>query len=160
MEAGQLIPVRFWASTITDTKSLPKKSIDQARHGGGMCEFSLSNDGGKSFRVIATYSETCPDVTFEWPVRIPDNVPSCNTPGKCLFSWSWTATLVPQFYHNCADITLQGIKDGRLPKKNIQLYNFGKYKKKTFHGDGHSRSAGPGPIEQEVAEASRRKTLY
>ncbi|KAF9964057.1 hypothetical protein BGZ70_006987 [Mortierella alpina] len=73
IKAGQLIPVRFWTSEMRDADRLPKKSIDEARHGGGMCEFSLSYDGGKSFHVIATYTKTCPDAAYEWPVRIPDN---------------------------------------------------------------------------------------
>lgn len=51
-----------------------------------MCEFSLSYDGGKNFHVIATYSKTCPDAAYKWPVRIPDNVPSCNKPGNTLLS--------------------------------------------------------------------------
>lgn len=82
MKAGQLIPVRFWTTELTKTDKLPAKKVSEARHGGGMCEFSLSNNGGKSFHVIATYTKTCPDVMYEWPVRIPDNVPSCNDPGK------------------------------------------------------------------------------
>jgi len=62
-------------------KNLPPKNMPQARHGGGMCEFSLSYDGGKNFRVIATYTKSCPDTAYKWPVRIPDNVPSCDKPG-------------------------------------------------------------------------------
>ncbi|KAF9098582.1 hypothetical protein BGX23_005885 [Mortierella sp. AD031] len=144
----------------TQAHKLPKKKVQEARHGGGMCEFALSTDGGKSFHVIATYTKTCPDVMYEWPVRIPDNVPSCNSSGKCLFSWSWTAALVPQFYHNCADVTIEGVKDGKLPKKTIQLYDFGNHKKKvTFPGDGRSHDHGPGPISAEVKVASRRKSL-
>lgn len=84
---------------MKDADHLPKKSIDEARHGGGLCEFSLSYDGGKSFHVIATYTKTCPDAAYEWPVRIPDNIRSCDDPGKCLFAWSWTAALIAQFYH-------------------------------------------------------------
>ncbi|KAF9153895.1 hypothetical protein BG015_002375 [Linnemannia schmuckeri] len=160
MKAGQLIPVRFWTTELRKVDKLPTKNVPEARHGGGMCEFSLSNDGGKSFHVIATYTKTCPDVMYEWPVRIPDNVPSCNDPGKCLFAWSWTAALVPQFYHNCADITIEGSGDGKLPKKMIQLYDFKGHKKGvTFPGDGRSHDHGRGPIAAEVKIASRRKSL-
>ncbi|KAF9356202.1 hypothetical protein BGX26_005592 [Mortierella sp. AD094] len=160
LKAGQVVPVRFWTTTLRNANHLPSKSIDQARHGGGMCEFSLSDDGGQSFHVIAKYTKTCPDVAYEWPVRIPDNVPSCNKPGQCLFAWSWTAALIPQYYHNCADVTIQGNKNGRLPRQTIQIYNFGNHKKGvTFPGDGNSRRAGPGPIKKEVEEATRRKSL-
>ncbi|KAG0366457.1 hypothetical protein BC939DRAFT_505875 [Gamsiella multidivaricata] len=148
LKAGQIVPVRFWTSEFKDVKRLPKKSIGQARHGGGMCEFSLSYDGGKSFHVLATYTRTCPDVAYEWPVRNPDNVPPCSNLGKCLLSWSWMAALIPQFYHNCADVTVQGVKNGRLPSKTIQLYNFKGHKQGVrMSGDGHSRSVGPGPIK-------------
>ncbi|KAG0212840.1 dodecenoyl-CoA isomerase [Mortierella sp. GBA30] len=160
LEAGQIIPVRFWTTEMADTDHLPKKSIKQARHGGGMCEFSLSYDGGMTFHVIATYTKTCPDAVYEWPVRIPDNVPSCNKPGKCLFAWSWTAALIAQYYHNCADVTITGKEDGMLPKKTIQIYNFkGHQRGVTFPGDGNSHGHGPGPLESEVKEATRPKTV-
>lgn len=77
--------MRFWSSAMSDKKDpgkLPPKNIEQARHGGGMCEFSLSYDGGKSFHVIGTYTKTCPDAAYKWPIKIPDNVPSCNDPGN------------------------------------------------------------------------------
>ncbi|KAG0360552.1 hypothetical protein BG005_010469 [Podila minutissima] len=159
LEAGQVVNVRFWSSAMSDKKDpgkLPPKNIEQARHGGGMCEFSLSYDGGKSFHVIGTYTKTCPDAAYKWPIKIPDNVPSCNDPGKCLFSWSWTANLMAQFYHNCADVTIKGKNGGQLPKKTIQIYDFKGYKQDvTFDGDGNSHSSGPGPIESEK-EANTR----
>ncbi|GJJ77098.1 hypothetical protein EMPS_09457 [Entomortierella parvispora] len=159
MKAGDIIPVRFWTSDMTYSQhitELPKKSYNEARHGGGLCEFSLSYDGGKSFRVIATYTKTCPDVLFKWPVRIPDNVPSCKKSGECLFSWSWTSALVPQYYHNCADVTIEGKANGRLPSKKMQVYNFKGYKQKTFPGDGRSHSPGSGPIKSEIVANTRK----
>ncbi|KFH69740.1 hypothetical protein MVEG_04546 [Podila verticillata NRRL 6337] len=154
LKAGQVINVRFWSSSMSDKEDngkLPKMNIEQARHGGGMCEFSLSYDGGKSFHVIATYTKTCPDAAYEWPVKIPKNVPSCDDPGKCLFSWSWTANLAPQFYHNCADVTIKGVEGGKLPEKTIQIYDFKGHKQgKSFAGDGKSHSHGAGPIESEI----------
>ncbi|KAK3815045.1 MAG: hypothetical protein J3Q66DRAFT_388955 [Benniella sp.] len=189
LRAGQLIQARFWTRDMLKgkknikkiyNKKLPSKSMSQARHGGGMCEFSLSYDGGKNFRVIATYTKTCPDVAYDWPVRIPDNVPSCDKPGQCLLAWSWTSALVKQFYHNCADVRVQGVKNGRLPSKKIRLYNFGRHPYKTFPGDGTGKGkgkgkgngkgkgkdeeedknlTGPGPNKREVIEASRKKSL-
>ncbi|KAG0379649.1 hypothetical protein BGX24_012289 [Mortierella sp. AD032] len=148
LKAGQLIPVRFWASGMRETDRLPKKKISAARHGGGMCEFSLSNDGGKSFHVIATYTMTCPDVNYEWPVRIPDNVPSCNTPGTIRLAIARV---------NCADVTVEGTEDGSLPETTIQLYNFGNHPKKSFPGDHLTKGHGPLPNEAKVA--SSRKSL-
>ncbi|KAF9367477.1 hypothetical protein CPC16_006459, partial [Podila verticillata] len=102
MKAGQVIPVRFYASGMKskDIAKQPKitsanRQFAQARHGGGTCEFSLSYDGGKSFRLIGRYTKSCPDAYYEWPVRIPKNVPSCTTKNKCLFVWSWTAHVLP-----------------------------------------------------------------
>ncbi|KAG0346288.1 hypothetical protein BG004_001996 [Podila humilis] len=135
LEAGKTIAVRFWSSAMSDKKdpgTLPSKGIEQARHGGGMCEFSLSYDGGKSFHVIATYTKTCPDAAFEWPVKIPENIRSCDDPGAC------------------ADVTIKGKKDGVIPKKTIQIYDFEGHKKDvTFDGDGNSHKHGPGPIKSE-----------
>ncbi|KAI8605042.1 hypothetical protein EDD21DRAFT_364632 [Dissophora ornata] len=157
LKAGQVVPVRFWTPKLTNTNSLPKNKISEARHGGGLCEFSLSYDGGKTFHVIGSYTKTCPDAYYEWPVRIPDNIPSCNNPGKCLFSWSWTANLVPQYYHNCADVTITGVKNGKLPSKMMQVYDFKGVKQgKTFPGDGHSQDRGPGPIKSEITTNTRK----
>jgi hypothetical protein len=64
LKAGQIVPVRFWTPELKDTKTLPKNKMTQARHGGGMCEFSLSYDGGKTFHVIGSYTKTCPDGMF------------------------------------------------------------------------------------------------
>ena len=61
---------------------------------------------------------------------------------------------------SCADVTVQGVKSGRLPAKTIQIYNFPGHKKGvTFRGDGVSLRAGAGPIKSEIAEATRKKSL-
>ncbi|KAG0230209.1 hypothetical protein B0O80DRAFT_451532 [Mortierella sp. GBAus27b] len=120
LTAGQVIKVHFWNFSIDYKKGFPPKPsdkhIEQGRHGGGACEFSLSNDAGKTWWVIGQYTKTCPDVFTEWPVKIPDDVPSCPDSDKCLFSFSWTGALVPQFYHHCANVEIVGKKGGKLPK--------------------------------------------
>ncbi|KAI1316179.1 hypothetical protein EDD11_010351 [Mortierella claussenii] len=161
LKAGQTINVRFWGPALP-TKYLdtlpPKPSggnqINQARHGGGFCEMSLSYDGGKTFHLIGKYSRSCPDFYYDWPVKIPDNAPSCNTPGKCLFVWSWTAVNVPQFYINCADIRIQGrAQGGSLPSTGIQIVDAPGYKKGvTEPGDGAGDKMGKGPISSEVKD--------
>ncbi|KAF9967454.1 hypothetical protein BGZ70_009448 [Mortierella alpina] len=155
MKAGDVIPVRFWTAGMNDKrdeKRLPTKKISQARHGGGLCEFSLSYDGGATYHVIGTYTKTCPDIYYEWKVRIPRNVPSCTKTGQCLFAFSWTASLVPQFYHNCADVRIQGVKGGKLPSKMMQRYDYkakGVRRGVTFPGDGKSHERGSGPNKSE-----------
>lgn len=62
---------------------------------------------------------------YEWPVLIPKNVPSCTDSNKCLFSFSWTAYTVPQFYHHCANVIIQGDDDqnGVLPELEMTVVN-------------------------------------
>ncbi|KAG0357536.1 hypothetical protein BC939DRAFT_439744 [Gamsiella multidivaricata] len=158
LKAGQTLNVRFWGPALKGSnldhlpaKPTGSKQINQARHGGGFCEFSLSYDGGKTFHKIGQYTKSCPDFYYEWPVKIPANVPSCNTPGKCLFVWSWTAVNVPQFYINCADVTIAGVKGGKLPSKSIQVVDIPNHKQKvTAQGDGYDEKMGKGPIKNEV----------
>ncbi|KAF9105151.1 hypothetical protein BGX27_009790 [Mortierella sp. AM989] len=158
MKAGQVINVRFFASSMKakDIKTQPKlvspsRQFKQARHGGGTCEFSLSYDGGKTFRRIARYTRSCPDSYYLWPVRIPKNVPSCTTKGKCLFVWSWTANILAQYYQNCADIHLTGVKGGKLPPKGIAIVDFkGRKMGVTAPGDGIKHTAGKGPTKKQI----------
>ncbi|KAF9425258.1 hypothetical protein BGZ94_007693 [Podila epigama] len=158
MRAGQVINVRFYASGMKtkDISTQPKrvsenKQFSQARHGGGTCEFSLSYDGGKTFRLIGRYTKSCPDAYYQWPVRIPKDVPSCTTKNKCLFVWSWTANVLPQYYHNCADIRLTGKQGGKLPKKGIAIVDFKGHKMNVrAAGDGKKHKSGTGPSKKEV----------
>ncbi|KAF9438292.1 hypothetical protein BGZ76_008770 [Entomortierella beljakovae] len=167
LEAGKVVEVRFAASTMKkdqmdkqpDPKD-PNHRFKQARHGGGTvrgvmiqhrhCEFSLSYDGGKSFHLIGRYTRSCPDAYYLWPVKIPSNVPSCTEKTKCLFVWSWTASILPQYYHNCADVSIQGVKNGVLPSTGIEIVNFdGHPKGVTAPGDGAGEHTGEGPNSKE-----------
>ncbi|EPZ34955.1 hypothetical protein ROZALSC1DRAFT_27547 [Rozella allomycis CSF55] len=103
VNAGEVINVKFWNSEFPNGAFSGGESKDQARHNGGLCEFSLSYDE-KTFNVIATYERSCPDIFFDWPVRIPDNAPACE---NCLFAWSWINALGNrEFYMNCADVKI------------------------------------------------------
>ncbi|KAG0050210.1 hypothetical protein BGZ83_005012 [Gryganskiella cystojenkinii] len=158
MKAGQTVNVRFLASSMSQSQiqKQPKPTskshqFSQARHGGGTCEFSLSYDGGKTYHLIGRYTKSCPDAYYQWPVKIPANVPSCNTKNKCLFVWSWTADILPQYYHNCADIRLTGVKHGKLPKSSIAVVDFkGRKTGVTAKGDGVKHNSGTGPNKSEV----------
>ncbi|KAG0269908.1 hypothetical protein DFQ27_001457 [Actinomortierella ambigua] len=165
MRAGQRIDVRFAVPKMPDRdfNKQPKKpssgkQMEQARHGGGFCEFSLSYDNGKTFYTIARYSRTCPDAYYLWPVRIPPRAPSCTRKGQCLFVWTWTAHILDQFYMNCADITLRGSSKPNLKRVPIQMFDFrSKLLKKqpqlritAADGDGGKTKAGPGPNPNEI----------
>ncbi|KAG0280406.1 hypothetical protein BGZ95_010221 [Linnemannia exigua] len=151
--AGQVIDVRFFVYEIGSwTRFPPTPGIRNARHGGGACEFSLSYDGGKSWKVIGQYTRTCPDVYYEWPVQIPKNVPSCTDSNKCLFAWSWTAYATNQYYHHCANIQITGVKDGKLPPLDMTVVDVpGRNVRQNVHarGDGKGgKSSGPNSSER------------
>ncbi|KAF9950025.1 hypothetical protein BGZ72_008242 [Mortierella alpina] len=157
MKADDLIEVRFYASGMNaaEMKTQPsptKQRFNQARHGGGMCEFSLSYDNGRSFVLIGRYTKTCPDSYYKWPVRIPKNIKPCTHQG-CLFVWTWTANILPQFYMNCADIRLTN-KDGKHDYKTNEKVQFVDFKGRKqgvrARGDGEKRKAGGKPIQREI----------
>lgn len=106
------------------------KNDNQGRHNGGTCEFALSYDGGKTFIKIATYRERCPDMAYDWPVKIPANAPSCKNGvdgkrnGDCIFSWTWLSSVTREFYQNCANIEIIGkttipLKENEITKANL-----------------------------------------
>src|SRR5690242_9443017 len=76
-----------------------------APHGGGTCQFSLSADGGKTFVVLKDYFDSCP-LSSSYSVPIPSSFPS----GQAIFAWSWIPILSgqPEYYMNCADVTITG----------------------------------------------------
>ncbi|KAF9127645.1 hypothetical protein BGW39_005711 [Mortierella sp. 14UC] len=91
LKAGQLIPVRFWTGGMNKVNTMPKKKIRKtSRHGGGMCEFSLSNDGGKSFHANACSLGAGP-------------LPLLNSSTRS----------------SCADVTIEGATNGTLPKQMV-----------------------------------------
>ncbi|KAF8933832.1 hypothetical protein BGZ58_006088 [Dissophora ornata] len=153
--AGQVIPVRFWNFEITNYKKFPPpKGLSQSRHGGGACEFSLSYDGGKTWKVIGQYTKTCPDIYYEWPVLIPSNVPSCTDSTKCLFAFSWTAYSTDQFYHHCANVLIKGVKNGKLPTLDMTRDDMTQLKEKMdTHANGDklsTKSSGPSSAEVKL----------
>ncbi|KAF9081948.1 hypothetical protein BGX29_000489 [Mortierella sp. GBA35] len=160
LRAGQIVNTRFWGPALESKYNdrLPKKpspggkQINQARHGGGFCQYSLSYDGGKTFHLIAEYHQSCPDFYYEWPVKIPSNAPSCREKGKCLFVWSWIAVNVPQFYINCADVVIDGVDNGKWKtNKGIQIVDApGHPKGVTKPGDDAGDKMGKGPRSEDV----------
>jgi hypothetical protein len=119
LKAGEVFNVSFWHpdQNVTNVPS-------EERHNGGLCEFALSYDGGKSYTVIATYHKTCPDIFFTWPVKIPQHAPSCYTRGQCIFSWTWINAIGNrEFYQNCVDVRIEGDATEPLPIRDITRAN-------------------------------------
>jgi len=120
-----------------------------------LCEFALSYDGGNTYTKIATYHKTCPDIFFTgWKVKIPDNAPSCDNAGKCIFSWSWINAIGNrEFYQGCADIKIVGNSTKALPIIDITKANFPPLFNKiiTPDSDGNTgNSKGSGPLAEDV----------
>ncbi|KAF9945926.1 hypothetical protein BGZ72_000846 [Mortierella alpina] len=133
----------------------PPKGLRTSRHGGGACEFSLSSDKGKTWRVIGQYTKTCPDVYHKWPVLIPENTPECTNADRCLFAFSWTAYATNQFYHHCANVKIINNKP-KIPKRAptlpmtiVDVKQLGQ--KTNVHAVGdRERGRSKGPDEKEI----------
>jgi len=153
--AGQVIDVKFFNQNLPDIETADPNA-DQARHNGGLCEFALSYDGGDTYTKIATYHKTCPDIFFTgWKVKIPKNAPSCDKPGKCIFSWSWiNAVGNREFYQNCADIKIVGNSTEPLPIIDITKANFPPLFTKIITPEGDDANTGnakgSGPLAKDV----------
>ncbi|CAG8446973.1 5594_t:CDS:2 [Ambispora gerdemannii] len=155
--AGDIINVKFWNSAFPNGPQTGSESNNQARHNGGLCEFALSYDGGQTYTVIATYHRTCPDIYFDWKVKIPDAAPSCDNPGKCIFSWTWINALGNrEFYQNCADIKLIGTATAPLPIIDITRANLPPQFPEIMTPEGDPSNAGnakgSGPSSSDVSD--------
>ncbi|CAG8563069.1 10997_t:CDS:2, partial [Diversispora eburnea] len=148
--AGQVFEVQFQNPGVPN----PTDTSDQGRHNGGLCEFALSYNGGSTWTKIATYHRTCPDVFYRWPVKIPENAPTCDTLGQCILSWSWINALGNrEFYQNCADVRIMGQSTTPLPIIDITKANLPEFGTTlTPEGDpantGNAR--GSGPLAEDV----------
>lgn len=73
--------------------------------------------------VIEQVDGGCPDAGFEWPVKLPDNLPSN---GKAVLGWTWiNAVGNRELYMNCADIAIQGGPGSSIGGAGLLLANIG-----------------------------------
>jgi hypothetical protein len=59
---------------------------------------------------------------------------------------------------SCADVSIQGVKNGKLPSKMMKMYDFkakGIKTGVTFPGDGKSHDRGAGPSKAEISQNTR-----
>ncbi|CAD0083102.1 unnamed protein product [Aureobasidium vineae] len=86
-----------------------------ASHGGGSCQIGVTLDrqptADSTFKTIASFIGGCPiddanGGTHPFNYTIPSEVPN----GKATLAWSWVSKLSgqPEFYMNCAPITVSG----------------------------------------------------
>ncbi|TGZ77686.1 hypothetical protein EX30DRAFT_335319 [Ascodesmis nigricans] len=92
----------------------------EANHNGGSCQASISEDDGNTWKVIAEYIGRCP-LDNPYPFTVPKNTKS----GKVLFAWSWInhSGGQPEFYMNCAFVTITGGGSGLSGNKNMFVAN-------------------------------------
>ncbi|CAG8649672.1 1638_t:CDS:1 [Ambispora gerdemannii] len=155
-QAGEIINVKFYNPNFPGKLTSADAKRNQGRHNGGFCEFALSYDGGKTYTVIATYHRTCPDIFFDWKVKIPEAAPSCNKRGKCIFSWSWiNSDANREFYQNCADVKIVGNSRKPLPIIDITRVNLPPKFKKIISPPGDpsntGNAKGRGPLSSDVS---------
>ncbi|KAG9072758.1 hypothetical protein KI688_000535 [Linnemannia hyalina] len=163
--AGQVINVRFGNAQFgSDGQPQLTPSSNQARHAGGLCEFSLSYDQGKTFGVFARYHGSCPDMYYDWPVKLPENLPSCDS---CIFGWSWinAAATQAEFYMGCADIKIVGKSGGaggvlppEIANTPLRLANMPGQSYYRAAGDQFGNAKSNGPNQAEVDANMRSAT--
>lgn len=97
------------SSTVAAGSSLQVTIEGGAPHGGGHCMFSLSQDGQK-WLVVNSIAERCLTGATSGPFNFNVPIPAGTPAGNYVFSWGWIPKLSgqPEFYHNCADITVTG----------------------------------------------------
>lgn len=90
---------------------------EDAVHGGGSCQLSLSYDNAQTFHVIKSIIGGCP-IQKTYTFTIPSFAPSSNS---ALFAWTWFNKMGNrEMYMNCARVTIQGsisAKRGRYERK-------------------------------------------
>ncbi|KAG0126635.1 extracellular protein, partial [Tuber indicum] len=91
--------VATWAAGSTQNFTLSGTAV----HGGGSCQASISEDGGKTFRVVRSYVGGCPAVGKAFEFVVPKEAKS----GVALFAWTWFNNLGNrEMYMNCAAVTI------------------------------------------------------
>jgi hypothetical protein len=90
-----------------------------AVHGGGSCQLAITTDKAPSattaWSVILSIEGGCPSTDgngpSEYSYSIPDSVPS----GDYVFAWTWISKMsgAPEYYMNCAPITVTGSSSKR-----------------------------------------------
>ncbi|PWW78882.1 Lytic polysaccharide monooxygenase [Tuber magnatum] len=74
-----------------------------ASHMGGSCQASLSEDSGKSFRVMKSYVGGCPVPNKAFTFTVPKGAKS----GPAVFAWTWFNNQGNrEMYMNCASVTI------------------------------------------------------
>ncbi|WQF84763.1 Putative auxiliary Activity family 9 [Colletotrichum destructivum] len=105
----------------------------QAVHGGGSCQFALSADTNPTkaskWMVIHSIEGGCPARNQKGNLeghnadKYPFKIPAGIAPGDYVFAWIWLARVggQPEYYMNCAPITVTGAKKSKMKKTRRQF---------------------------------------
>ncbi|KAI2631067.1 hypothetical protein GGR54DRAFT_585361 [Hypoxylon sp. NC1633] len=98
-----------------------------AVHGGGSCQLAITKDmqpsASTSWQVIQSIEGGCPSKSGQsvdtYDFKIPDGI----DPGKYVFAWTWMSKLAgqPEYYMNCAPITVTGGTSKRSGNETMGL---------------------------------------
>ena len=70
-----------------------------ANHGGGSCQLSISEDEGKTFKVIKSFEGACPANTGDNTLNV--DIPTDVKNGDVVFAWTWNNEIGNrEFYMN------------------------------------------------------------
>ncbi|KAJ1769762.1 hypothetical protein LPJ74_003787 [Coemansia sp. RSA 1843] len=124
-------PVATWTAGQSVTIQFLQNN---AAHGGGHAQFSVSYDGGKTFAVVyevlkyfffnGPSSSNTPEV-LKYTFTLPKDLPSSDT---VVFAWSWVnANGNREFYMNCADVVIKGTGSTSYTGKKMVIANHDGY---------------------------------
>lgn len=113
------------SNTATAGESVKMSFSGSAVHGGGSCQVALTTDMQPSastrWSVILSIEGGCPSKDgsgpSEYDVKIPADIPA----GDYSYAWTWTSKLSgqPEYYMNCAPLTIQGGSGSKRRAMNI-----------------------------------------
>ncbi|KAI1378395.1 lytic polysaccharide monooxygenase [Hypoxylon crocopeplum] len=98
-----------------------------AVHGGGSCQLAITKDSqpspSTSWQVILSIEGGCPSKSGQGPDTYDFKIPGGVAPGNYVFAWAWISKLAgqPEFYMNCAPITVTGGKSKRSDNETMEL---------------------------------------
>lgn len=125
---------RYKVTTVAVGEKHPLSFKGSAVHGGGSCQLAVTKDleptAGSHWQVILSIHGGCPSTDGQGPSTYEWSVPAQVAPGDYVFQWSWISKMAgqPEFYQNCAALTVTG----------------GKAKTKRHDGSGEEEEAGAG----------------
>jgi len=123
-----------------------------ARHNGGSCQVSLSEDGGSTWKVMKTFIGDCPAAGAPMGFTVPAEAKS----GEAVFAWSWFNQVGNrEMYMNCAAVTISGGGSGLTALPDMFVANIGNGCASNAEGSGDLEIPNPGKdVERKSSKSS------